>query len=144
MAKKNELPSREQVEQDVKNFTSDIPEERKLFPKTKMSIDWMDAYVAYNHPDKVEEWITACLKFEAKKQDYKAEDGTRTREMRDVKAVRDYFIATFFQDKTKEAIEAQKEKEKEERRKRKEEKEARKAMTAEEKLRDKFKQLINS
>ena len=70
--------------------------------KTILSLDWMDAYVAKLHPDKIEEYAKKCASFETK-------TGEKDNKKRiDIKEIRKYFISEFFPDLTEEAIEKRK------------------------------------
>lgn len=106
MAKK--VYTRESLKQDVKNYI-----EGKL-SKTKITVDWMDAYVAKLAPKTVDEYIKKCLSIPPVKRTIKGKET----EYIDSKAIRAYFFETYFKDidekakayKKKSAEQAKKEK----------------------------------
>lgn len=133
MAKKAEY-TRDSIAADIENFRVG------KFSKTNMTIDFMDAYVAWFAPETIETWIAKCLSIPMVNRKIGGVD----KKVKDSKAIRELFIATYFADYTDEAKEAAKKLKKEERAKKKAEKEAAKTRTDEEKLRDKFAKLTNS
>lgn len=133
MAKKKEFT--------IESLTADVEAFKNgHFSKTNMTTDWMDAYVAKFHSDEIEAWITKCLSIPMATR----EIGGVERKVMDSKAIREYFIATYFPDYTDEAKELAKQKKKSEREQAKAKKEAEKNLTPEEKLRAKMQELAQN
>ena len=109
------------------------------FSKTNMTIDFMDAYVAYFKPETIDAWIAKCLSIPMTTR----EIGGKMKEVKDSKAIREYFIATYFPDYTEEAKRKAKENDKALRKADKEKKEAIKKMSPAERLRYKMNELAN-
>ena len=97
MAKKEY--TRESIAADIESFKAG-----KL-SKTNLTIDFMDAYVAKFQPEKIDEWIKKCVSIPMVKRKI----GGNEKEVKDSKAIREYFIATFFPEQTEEAKKAAKE-----------------------------------
>ena len=124
MAKDRNI-SRETLIADAENFVAGE------FSKTNMTINWMDNYVAKIQPNKVDEWIKVCCAIPEK---------TRTdgKIIKDEKAIREVFIATFFPDQTEEAKKKAKEAKKALREAEKAKKEAMEKLSPAERLRIKL------
>ena len=75
--------------------------------KTKLQLPFMDSYVAFYHPDKVEEWVDECLAIE--RVDRKV--GGKDTKIKNVAGVRKLFLEKFFPYYSDEAIKARKEEE---------------------------------
>lgn len=90
----------------VEAFTAFIEEveEKKALNKTKLTIDFMDAFVGMMHPEDIDTWVEKCLSFPA----ITRKIGGKEREMKDDVSVRAYFIATYFPNYTEAALEAAK------------------------------------
>ena len=105
--------------------------------KTKLTIDFMDSYVAKVHPEKIDEWIKNCLSIPEKSKKI----GGKEKLSKDVQEIRKYFIATFFPEQTEEAKEAEKERAKKEREAKKAAQEAKKNLSPEELFRQRMNEL---
>ena len=105
---------------------------------TALTIDLMDAYVAWFEPEDIDTWVKTCVSFPKVKQKI---NGVETY-VKKVKAVRKYFLETYFPTETKEAREADKKAKKEAKEAAKEAAKAQKKnMSDEDKLRAKIEEL---
>lgn len=127
MASKKEITI-EQVNADIAKWTA---EGSKGFNKTKMTLDWMDTYVACNKPDEIEKWAKECAGIDPKEiTDKNGNQFTRA----NVAEVVKLFLNTFFPDFTDEAIAKKKEEAKKKKQAEKEEAEALKQLSPEEQI----------
>ena len=131
MAKKEY--TRESVAADIASFINGE------FSKTNMTIDFMDSYVAWFKPETVDEWVKKCLTIPM----ISRKIGGVEKSVKDSKAIREYFIATYVPDHTDEAKKNAKEAKKALRAAEKAKKEAEKNLSPEEKLRQKMQKLAN-
>lgn len=131
MAKKEY--TRESISADIEAFING------KFSKTNMTIDFMDAYVAYFKPETIEAWIAKCLSIPMTTR----EIGGTKKNVKDSKAIREYFIATYFPDQTDEAKKKAKEAKRAFREAEKAKKEAEKNMSDSDRLRHKMAELAN-
>lgn len=115
-------------------------EHEEDFKKTDMTIDWMDAYVALIHPEKIDEWVEYCVKVSLKETTAIDKKGNNIERV-DSKTIRNHFIEMFFPNMTDEAISARKKAEKDKKAAEKAERERVKNLSPEEKLRYKLEQL---
>lgn len=123
-----------QILVDVENFKNN------KFSKTKMSVEWMDSYVAKVEPDTIDSWIEKCIAIQMTNRTINDKEIA----FKDVKAIREAFIATYFPDFTEEAKKLAKEEERKRKKAEKEAlKEAEKNLSPEEKMRRKLEQLKN-
>lgn len=103
----------------VESITADVEAFKAgEFSKTNMSVDWMDNYVAKIEPKTIDKYIKDCMKIPMAKHKI----GGVEKEVKDTKAIRKYFIATYFPEYTEEALNAKKEAEKRRKRKKRRQK----------------------
>lgn len=115
-------------------------EHEEGFKKTDMTIDWMDAYVALIHPERIDEWVKCCVDVEPKDTKATDKNGDIIRRI-DGKTIRNNFIEMFFPNMTDEAIKARKDAEKARKEAERAEKERVEQLSPEEKLRYKLEKL---
>lgn len=108
--------------------------------KTKLQLPFMDSYVAFYHPDKVEEWVDECLALG--RVDRKV--GGKDTKIKDVVGVRKLFLKKFFPDYTDEAINARKEEERARKQAKKAEKDADSKLSDRERLIKNIKKISDS
>lgn len=126
MAKKEY--TREGIRADIEAFCEG------KFSKTNMTIDFMDAYVAWFRPETIDTWIAKCLEIPMTTRKI----GGADKNAKDIKQIRKLFIDTYFPEQSDEAKQAMKEAKKAEREAKRAEKEAEKNMTDAERLRKKM------
>lgn len=126
MAKKEY--TREGIRADIEAFCEG------KFSKTNMTIDFMDAYVAWFRPETIDTWIAKCLEIPMTTRKIGGVD----KDAKDIKQIRKIFIDTYFPEQSDEAKQAMKEAKKAEREAKRKEKEAEKNMTDAERLRKKM------
>lgn len=125
-------------EYTIESITADIEAFKNgKFSKTNMTIDFMDNYVAKFQPNTINQWVEKCYSMPM----IKRKIGGNEREIKDTKAIREYFIATYFPDFTEDAIKANKEAKKAKKKAEKELKEAEKNLSDKDKFIAKMKRL---
>ena len=129
MAKKEY--TRESIAADIEAFCDG------KFSKTNMTVDFMDAYVAWFRPETIDTWIAKCLEIPMTKRKIGGED----KDVKDIKQIRKLFVDTYFPAQSDDAKQAEKDRKKAEREAKKAEKEAEKNMTDAERLRLKMERL---
>ena len=131
MAKKEY--TRESISADIEAFVNG------KFSKTNMTIDFMDAYVAFFKPETIDTWIAKCLAIPMTTR----EIGGVEKSVKDSKKIRAYFIETYFPEHTDEAKKQAKEAKKKAKDLKKQAEEAEKAMSPADRLRQKMNRLAN-
>ena len=128
--------TKEQILKDVEELKNG------KFSNSKITLDWMDSYVAYFREDKVDEYAAKCASIPVKIRKIEKEgskDKGKQIEYKDVKGVREYFLETFFYDQSEKGKKEAKLKKQQEREQAKLKKEQEKNMSPEEKIKAKLK-----
>ena len=131
------MAKKEYTREDIAKAIEEFCKEKGSFSKTSMTIDFMDAYVAWFRPETIETWISNCLEIPMTTRKIGGEE----RQVKDIKQLRKLFIDTYFPEQSDDAKEAEKARKKAEREAEKARKEAEENMTDAEKLRLKMERL---
>lgn len=104
--------------------------------KSKLTVDFMDAFVGFKHKEDIDEWTDKCLAIPMVKRKI----GGRYVDTKDAKKIREYFLEKYYPEYTEEGIKKAKAEKKANAEKAKEEKERLSKLTPEEKFRAKMEQ----
>lgn len=133
--------TKEQIEKDIEAL------KKGKLSKSKLTLDFMDSYVAYFQPNKIEEYAKKCASITEKTREIKKEDSKdkgKKISVKDIKGVRDYFLETFFYEQSEKGLEEAKAEKKKAKEKEKAQKEAEKNMTTEERIKAKLIKIANN
>lgn len=121
--------------EDVERILGEAIKDGKL-NKSKLTIDFMDAFVGFKHKEDIDEWVEKCISIPMEKRNI----GGHSVEIKDVKKIREYFLEKYYPEYTEEGIKKAKAEKKAQAEKEKAEKERLSKLTPDEKFRAKMEQ----
>lgn len=148
----NEKTGWNDYQKDITAFMTSTDTNGDKGDRTILSIDLMDMWVAVNHPETIDKWVEECSKFEdiplngknenGETVQKKAKDGTPITR-KDRKSIMKYFLETYdeFKEYTDEAREERKNKKTSKWEEKQRENERIRAMTPEERFKEKMERL---